>query len=92
MPTAAVDSSIEDAFCSNHNPITFSFALGEPKGKGYWKFPDFLTNDATFKAAMVQCIAETLKDNKGMEPGLLWDVVKSSIQGCAIDYLALAKR
>ena len=92
MLTAAVDATIEPHFLSDHNPISFTFTMGTPKGKGYWKFPDFLLSDKQFKSEMVQCIAQTRRDNAEAEPGLLWDVVKMNIRGCAVDHLARAKK
>ena len=91
MLTMAIDSTIEDAYASDHNAITYSFTLGMPNGKGYWKFPDFLTSDVNFKNELKQRIQLTLSDNEDTDPSLLWDVMKSNIRGCAIDYLAHEK-
>ena len=62
------------------------------RGRGYWKFPKFLLADANFRSELVECIKQTVIDNEGTEPGLLWDTVKNSIRGFTIEYLSREKR
>ena len=91
MLTTPIDSTIEDAYASDHNAITYSFTLGIPKGKGYWKFPDFLTSDINFKNELKQRIQFTLHNNENTDPSLPWDAVKPNTRGHATDHPAHGK-
>ena len=98
MLTATIASDIlpatrMDKSCLDHNPISYDFVIGDKqKGKGYWKFPDFLLHDTTFTPQLLDNIKQTVRDNVDAEPGLLWHIIKMNVQGCAIDYLAKAKK
>ena len=93
MLTATTASDIEPCYSSDHNPISLSVVLGgRPRGKGYWKFPDFLLSDVQFQKLVQDWILLTVKENEETEPGLLWDTIKCNLRGLAIDYLAKAKK
>ena len=85
-------SNILDSYCSDHNPMSLNMVIGEKvRGKGYWKFPEFLLSDQMFAEHVQDTISQCVHDNAGANPGLLWDTIKTSIQGSTIDYLSLAK-
>ena len=91
--TVTVSASILDRYVSDHNPITYTFMVNTPeKGKGYWKFPEFLLQDEGFKQELATRIKHTVADNPDEEPGLLWDVIKLNTRGCAIDYMSTCKK
>ena len=85
-------SNILDSYCSDHNPMSLNMVIGEKvRGKGYWKFPEFLLSDQMFAEHVQGTISQCVHDNAGANLGLLWDTIKTSIQGSTIDYLSLAK-
>ena len=91
--TSVSGSNILDSYCSDHNPLSLNMVIGEKlRGKGYWKFPEFLLSDPTYEEHVKTSIAQCIQDNPGANPGLLWDTVKTKIRGCTIDYLSSAKR
>ena len=91
--TAVIDTDIDPAYCSDHNPTVLDFKLnGATRGWGYWKFPQFLTTDLEYKKELVANIAQTICDNPDCPAGLLWDTVKCNIRGLTIQYLAGKKR
>ena len=86
-------TQILDSYCSDHNPLSLSMVIGDNvKGKGYWKFPDFLINDPAYNKYISASISQCAKDNEGADPGLLWDTIKMNIRGSTIDYLVSAKK
>ena len=86
-------TDILPTYCSDHTPITLDLVIWDStSGKGYWKFPEFLLSDAEYASVLKSTIDFSLKDNAGVEPGLLWDMVKTSIRGSTIDYLFRAKK
>ena len=89
---ASIQSTIEPSFVSDHNPITYQFTMGVKKGRGYWKFPNSLLKDDAFKKFMLSRIHETVRIHSDWDHGSVWDMVKLTIRGSAIDYLAKQKR
>ena len=49
-------------------------------------------SDTEYASVLKDTINFSLKDNVGVEPGLLWDTVKTSIRGSTIDYLSRSKK
>ena len=93
MLTSITNSAINPSYCSDHNPITLDFVIDSDKrGRGYWKFPEFLLSDGTFKLELRKVIQVTVQDNFDTEPGLLWDTVKAAIRGFTIEYLGRKKQ
>ena len=60
-------------------PLLNTLTMGDKKGKGYWKFPDFLLTDSAFKAVLQDRIRHVVVHNKNADPGLLWDVIKMCV-------------
>ena len=88
MLTAVTNAEIEPSYCIDHNPITLDMVISEmERGKGYWKFPEFLLSDRSFCSELISHIKQLVHDNFGTEPGLLWETVKAGIQGFTIEYL-----
>ena len=47
--TGIIDIEIGNAFLSDHAPLYVKFKLeSELKGKGYWKFPQYLLTDEAY--------------------------------------------
>ena len=92
--TSVTNSEIGYSYLSDHSPVCLNFALqnDEVKGKGYWKFPDFLLSDKTFTAGLQVRIPRFIKENPNVDPNLLWDAVKCDIRTYAIEYLSANKR
>ena len=88
MLTASLQSTIEPSFVSDHNPITYQFTMSVEKGKGYWKFLDFLLKDVAFKKFMLSRIHKMVQVHSEWDPGSVWDMVKLVIRGSAIDYIS----
>ena len=63
---------------SDHNPTTLELCLHRnPKGPGYWKFPDPLAQNKKFVAHLKGKIHDEVQRHKtDYNPSTLWDMVK----------------
>ena len=93
-------ADIGTSFQSDHSPIYISFFLHcNEKGKGLFRFPDYLINDNDYNiilADTIQDVLDTLRNKIApdlrLNPALLWDTVKSTIRGCTLEYLSNQKK
>ena len=91
--TGVVSTDIGSAYCSDHSPIWTDIIISKhSKGKGYWKFPDFLLTDSQFEKEMQASVTQLMADNAGTNPGLLWDTAKSGVRGFTREYLSRVKK
>ena len=80
-------SEIELAFQSDHSPVSTLFLLHRnPKGKGMFRFPEFLVSDDKYSDILsetIQDVVKTVHSDAPVEsrpnPALLWDTVKAAI-------------
>ena len=74
---------------SDHCAVSVGLSLSRnPKGRGYWRFPDPLLKNKDFIAHMKSCIKGTIERNiHDAEPGLLLDTVKCNIRGDTCNFL-----
>ena len=88
------------AYQSDHSPVNISFLMNRnPKGKGLFRFPDFLVEDDKFAEMLINMIEEILRlsheqvpEEHRPSPSLLWDTVKAAIRGRTIEYLSQGSR
>ena len=65
---------------SDHNPVILELVVDRnPKGKGYWKFPDPLLSNTDFVTFMKGKITDSVKNAKGESQATIWDYVKMCI-------------
>ena len=83
-----LSSDILPKLISDHNPVSIKLSFNRnPKGPGYWKFPDPLLKNPKFIPYMRRCIKE-VKDRHGdIDPGLLLGTIQCSIRGDTCDFL-----
>ena len=73
---------------TDHCPVyTVLDSGGNPSGKGYWKFPDFLVKDKEYRTFITKRITDFIELNKQANPALLWDAVKCEIRGATSEFL-----
>ena len=74
---------------SDHNPVSIQLSFSRnPKGRGYWRFPDPLLKNQYFVTYMKQCLQSTVSRHAhDTEASFLLDTVKCSIQGDTCDFL-----
>ena len=88
------------AYQSDHSPVNISFLMNRnPKGKGLFRFPDFLTEDNKFVEILSNMIQEVIclshdqvPEEHRPSPSLLWDTIKAVIRGRTIEYLSVGNR
>ena len=82
------DVSILPCNGSDHNPVVLELVVDRnPKGKGYWKFPDPLLSNTDFVAFMKGKIADSVQNAKGESQATIWDYVKMCIRNETIRFL-----
>ena len=86
---STVDASILPCRDSDHNPVVATFAFGRnPKGRGYWRFPDLLLENEDFLKHMKGKIKDAVADNRlDCTAAGLWDFVKMTIRQETIRFL-----
>ena len=75
------------AYQSDHSPVNISFLMNRnPKGKGLFRFSDFLVEDDKFAEILTNMIEEILRlsheqvpEEHRPSPSLLWDTIKAAI-------------
>ena len=89
FPNSTVDASILPCRDSDHNPVVATFAFGRnPKGRGYWRFPDPLLENEDFLKHMKGKIKDAVADNRLDCTAVgLWDFVKMTIRQETIHFL-----
>ena len=58
-----IKTDVLASFCTNHSPIFFSLQLKRipTRGKGFWKFNNYLTSNTEYMKKMKNQISETLR-------------------------------
>ena len=74
---------------SDHNPVSLTLQTNRnPKGPGYWKFPNALLSNQTFTKQLKTKIKSVVDIHKcGTDPALLWDTVKCATCSFTMDFL-----
>ena len=88
------------AYKTDHSPIYVTFIMNRnPKGKGFFRFPDFLTQDKEYGKILSHTVEKAVQQNfDQITPEqrplrrLLLDTVISSIRGQTIEYLTWKKK
>ena len=87
--TRIVKSDIYPAYCSDHSAISVDFSFSDNTvGRGFFRLPNFLLQDASFGRVIRTVIRDTQFDNLEADPALLWDLVKAKIRGATIKFLS----
>ena len=92
MLSNCISSEITASLVSDHSPVSLCFSMGTNQGKGYWRFPNFLLSNSSFDKELSIKIEEITALNNNADPALLWDTVKASIRGLAIDFISRQKK
>ena len=88
---ALSDAAVVPRLRSDHNPISIHLNLNRnPKGPGYWKFPDPILKNEEFCKNLKQKLIDWLKQfNQEFEPDSLIDLIKWKVQGATREFLRL---
>ena len=78
-------------FTSDHNPVSVSISTNRnPKGKGYWKFPNPILTSDKYCAQMSENLCNWItRYSKEYTPDLVLDLIKWKVQGATTDFLRL---
>ena len=81
--------TIPPKIISDHNPVLLELEINRnPKGRGYWKFPNALLSNAEYVEWMKKQIKEAVDLNAdGTPPNLLWDTIKCRIRDLTSQFL-----
>jgi exonuclease III len=72
---------------SDHSYVKLEVHFTSPaRGRGFWKLDNSLLEEEDLKKSLRKTIEDTAEDNKGTEPTLLWETIKSAIRGECISY------
>ena len=89
-------ADITPGFKTDHSLITLSLSLhSNPRGNGFWKLNTSLLADNNFIETIKIAIQETAneyKDDKLVNPLLLWDMIKLKVREKSITYSAPIKK
>ena len=89
-------TDITPGFKTDHSLITLSLSLySNPRGYGFWKINTSLLADNNFIETIKIAIQETAnkyKDDKLVNPLLLWDMIKLKVRENSIAYSASIKK
>ena len=89
-------TDITPGFKTDHSLITLSLSLySYPRGYGFWKINTSLLADNNFIETIKIAIQETAnkyKDDKLVNPLLLWDMIKLKVREKSIAYSASIKK
>ena len=78
-------------FTSDHNPVSVCISTNRnPKGKGYWKFPNPILTSDKYCAQMSENLCNWItRYSKEYTPDLVLDLIKWKVQGATTDFLRL---
>ena len=94
------DVQIGTSYLSDHAPVTMELFLNRnDRGKGLFRFPDFLCKDTKFRELLQADIATfkavnitEVPPSDRVSPALLWDTLKAVIRGRTIKFLARTRK
>ena len=87
--THVYDSHIGLSYMTDHAPVFVEFSLlQEPRGKGYWRVPDFLLADPTYVKQIENTLDTISTNGPNLDDCRLWDFTKMSVCSKSISYLA----
>jgi len=91
-----IHADITPGFKTDHSMITLNLSVhSNPSGNGFWKLNTSLLADTTFVKKIKATIQETAneyKDDKLVNPLLLWEMIKMKMRQESISYSASIKR
>ena len=86
-------SDIVPGFMSDHSaPVISLSTLVNKRGRGFWKLNCSHLNDEDYRNLIRDTITDTVNNNQGSNPQLLWDTVKCQIRGVSIQFSARKKK
>ena len=75
-------TEIKSGYKSDHSVIElFIDPSIHPRGRGFWKFNCSLLKDEQYVTLIKKTIIETVEDNKGALPDIMWETIKCRIRG-----------
>ena len=86
-------SVIKPGYKTDHSIATIKYdSIKDKKGPGYFKLNNSLLLDDEYKALIKNCIINTVDDNTGANPNILWEVIKGSIRNETIWYSTFKRK
>ena len=83
----------KSGYLSDHSRIYLNIKLEKAqRGPGYWKLNTSLLNDKEYCDLIKGIIRDTVMNNEGIQPMLLWETIKCMIRGASVKYASLKKK
>ena len=87
------DCIIKTSFMSDHRCVLLTISDKKvQRGPGFWKFNNSLLSDREYTNKIITVINDTLLDNKGCTPPLMFDTIKCRIRGATVKYSSYKKK
>ena len=90
---AVTSCEIKNSYASDHRAVKLVISHGvKSRGPGFWKFNSALLSDKKYTSLIHKTILDTIMDNKGATPTLLFDTIKCRVRGATIKYSSYKKK
>jgi len=87
------DTGAKCGYLSDHSRIYLNIKLSKAvRGPGFWKLNTSLLNDREYCDLIKNNIRDTVNNNYGIEPMLLWETIKCMIRGASVKYSSQKKK
>ena len=87
------NSCIKCGYKSDHSSVEISINIAhQARGRGFWKFNCSLLQNKDYESLVIKTLNETVEDNMGITPDLLWETIKCRIRGATIQFCSRIKR
>lgn len=86
-------TSITHGYLTDHASIRMILkTTSQPRGPGFWKLNTSLLKEADYIRQIKEVIVNTVQDNRGADPALMWETIKLQCRGKSIQYGSRKKR
>ena len=87
------NSCIKCVYKSDHSSVEISINIAhQARGRGFWKFNCSLLQNKDYESLVKKTLNETVEENMGTTPDLLWETIKCRIRGATIQFCSRIKR
>ena len=89
MLTHIADSSIQNAYASDHTPLYVDLVIEKVvRGPGVWWLPQYVLADPVYVKCIHNVITKTLLENAHLDRNTLWEFLKVAIRSDSIQFIA----
>ena len=89
-----VDTKIHPGIHTDHSLLELNLDAQEenPRGRGFWKFPENLLHDTEYVSKCKNLINEKIREHQTENLGLKWDLIKMEVRNFTIPYCSHKKK